>query len=240
MSWYLKFKSKMENKDDSPELKRGQVKQILISEFGRELPEFSFLEYRNGCYTFEHVQIINNRYVYEHLHVLFSLKNGRFSCSVASRINKKYLRSKNYNGGLINRHVDLIVLKKRTGINAIEDSYYYHNGRVKYTTKIIKQIIKDFNKNGKLFLQKQLYKFENSNLLKVGFSFIETLDIDKQELNDQLTKELNSCGYLISSIKNETYLNLKSELQNVKGIERETRKEIPKLTYELLEFYIQE
>jgi tetratricopeptide (TPR) repeat protein len=44
MSWYSKIKSKIEKKDDSPELKRGQVKHILISEFERELPEFNFLE----------------------------------------------------------------------------------------------------------------------------------------------------------------------------------------------------
>ncbi len=87
MSWYSKIKSKIEMKDDSPELKRGQVKQILISEFEGELPEFNFLEYRNGCYTFENIRIINGRNVYEHLHIIFALKDRNFSCSVASRKN---------------------------------------------------------------------------------------------------------------------------------------------------------
>ena len=76
-----------------------------------------------------------------------------------------------------------------------------------------------------------------SELVKSGFNFIDNLVIDKSELNAQMEKDLNSRGHLISSIKNETYLNLKSELQNVKGIDRDTRKKIPKLTYELLEFY---
>ena len=52
-----------------------------------------------------------------------------------------------------------------------------------------------------------------------------------------MDKELNSGGHLISNIKNDTYFNLKSELQNVKGIDRDTQKKISKLTYELLEFY---
>ena len=237
MNWYSKIKSKIEKKDDSPELKRGQVKHILISEFERELPEFNFLEYRNGCYTFENIRTISGRNVYEHLHITFALKNRNLSCSVASRINKNYLRSNSYNTGLINRHIDLIVLKKGTGVIPVEEAYYFHNGRVKTTTGIIKQIAKDFNKFGKSFLQKQVKQFEKSELLKTGFNFIDNLVIDKSELNDQMEKDLNSGGHLISSIKNETYLNLKSELQNVKGINRETRKNIPKLAYELLEFY---
>ena len=93
MSWYSKIKLKTEKKDDSPELKRGQVKQILISEFKRGFPEFDFLEYRNSCYTFQNIRTINGRKVYEHLHVIFTLKDRNFSCSVASRINKNYLRS---------------------------------------------------------------------------------------------------------------------------------------------------
>ena len=237
MSWYSKIKSKIEKKDDSPDLKKGQVKQILISEFGRELPEFEFLEYRNGCYTFENVQVINGRNVYEHLHIIFALKNRNFSCSVASKINKNYLRSNSYNTGLINVHIDLIVLKKGTGVIPVEEAYYFHNGRVKTTTKVIEQVVNDFKKYGKSFLQKQANQFEKSDLLKAGFSFIEKLEIDKSELNDELEKDLISGGHSISSIKNETYLKLKSELQSVVGVDRDTRKKIPKLTYELLEFY---
>lgn len=237
MSWYSKIKSKIEKKDDSPELKRGQVKQILISEFERELPEFNFLEYRNGCYIFENIRTINGRNVYEHLHIIFALKDRNFCCSVASRINKSYMTSNSYNTGLINRHIDLIVLKKGTGIIPVEEAYYFHNGQVQTTTDIVKQIAKDFNKFGKSFLQKQAKQFEKSDLLKTGFSFIENLEIDKSELKEQMEKDLNSGGHLISSIKNDTYLKLKSELQNVKGTDRDTRKNIPKLTYELLDFY---
>lgn len=237
MNWNSKIKSKIEMKDDSPELKNGQVKQILISEFGRELPQFDFLEYRNGSYTFENVQVINGQKVYEHLHIKFALKDKVFSCSVASKINKNYLRSNSYNSGLINGHADLIVLKKGTGVIPVEEAYYYHNGQEKTTTKIIEQIVEDFKVFGLSYLRKQINQFENSDLLKVGFSFIEKLEIDKSELNYELEKDLISGGHLISSIKNKTYLKLKSELQSVVGVDRDTRKKIPLLTYELLELY---
>ena len=236
MSWYLKIKSKIEKKDDSPELKRGQMKQILISEFERGLPEFDFLEYRNGCCTFQNTRIINGRNINEYLHVIFALKDRNFSCSVASRINKNYLNSNSYNSGLINPHIDLLVLKKGTGIIPAEEAYYFHNGRVKTTTEIIELIVNDFKEFGKSFLQKQAKQFENNDLLKTGFDFIENLEIDKSILNEELGKDINSAGLLTSN----TYLKLKSELQSVKGIDRETRKNIPRLTYELLEFYCED
>jgi hypothetical protein len=237
MNWYSKIKSKIEKKDDSPELKRGQIKQILISEFEKKLPEFDFLEYKNGCYTFEKIRIINGRNVFEHLHIIFALKDRNFSCSVASRINRNNLRSNSYNIGLMNPHIDLIVLKKGTGVIPVEEAYYFHNGQVKTTTKIIIQIIKDFELFGKQFLEKQAKRLEHNKLLIVGFEFINNLVVDKKKLNEELEDDLESGGYLISSLKNETYLELKTELQNVKEVDKETRKDIPKLAYELLKLY---
>ncbi len=241
MNWYSMIKSRIERKDDSPELKRGQVKQILISEFEQELPEFDFLEYKNGCYTFEKIRTINSRNVFEHFHIIFSLKDRNFSCSVASRINRNYLNSNSYNTGLINPHIDLIVLKKGTGVIPVKEAYYFHNGQVNTTTETIRQIIKDFERSGQQFLEKQEKQLKNSKLLKVGFEFIDQLDVDKEKLNEELENDLKSGGHLISSIKNKTYLKLKAELQNVKGItDEETRKNIPKLAYELLELYCEE
>ena len=233
MSWYSKINAKIEMKDDSPELRRGQVKQILIYGFKRELPEFDFLEYRNGCYTFKNSRIINGRNINEYLHIIFALKDRNFSCSVASRINKNYSGSNSYNTGLINPHINLLVLKKGAGVIPADEAYYFHNGRVKTTTKIIEQIVNDFKEFGKSFLQKQAKQYEKSDLLKAGFDFIKDLEIDKSKLNDELKKDKNSAGRITSI----TYLKLKEELQSVKGIDRETRKNIPKMTYELLEFY---
>ena len=133
---------------------------------------------------------------------------------------------------IINKHIDLIVLKKGTGAIPIEEAYYFHNGKVKTTTGIIKQITKDFKRFGKSFLEKRAREFEKSDLLKVGFDFIDHLKIDKSGFKEELESDL-----LISRFKNETYTKLKKELQKVKGVDKGTRKKIPKLTYELLEFY---
>jgi hypothetical protein len=229
--------SNIEEKNDSPELKKGQVKHILISEFQKSLPRFEYLEYKNGCYTFERISKTNVPKIFEHFHIVSSTKERSFSCSVASRINRSYLNSYSYNTGLINPHIDLIVLKKGTGVNPQEEACYFHNGQVNTTVKIIQQIVKDFKSYGEPFLEKQRKQFEKSNLLKVGFDFIGKLDVNKQSFKLELENSLKMGGHLISNIKNKTYLKLKSELQNVTGVDRETRKNIPKLSYELLDFY---
>jgi len=232
MNWYSKIKSKTTSKDGSPELKRGEVKMILISEFEKHLPDFEFLEYRSGCYTFENIKSLNGQKVYEHLHVIFALKDRNFSCSIASRVNKNYIRSNSYNTGLMNPHKNLIVLKKGTGVIPVEEAYYFHNGQVKTTTKIVNKIAKDFKRYGLPFLNKQFKQLKKSSLIKNGLDFINGLNIEKQ-----LILEKNAVGQESIDLKSRTYLTLKSQLQSIKGIDRETRKEIPGLAYELLDFY---
>ena len=240
MNWYSKIKSKISSKDDSPELKRGEMKKILIAKIQNLFPEFQFLEYKNSCYTFEKIETINGIKVYQHFHIIFALKDRNFSCSVASRVNKNYLHSNSFNIGLINSHMDLIVLKKGTGVIPVEEAHYFHNGKVKSSTKIVNQILMDFEKYGKPFLESQIKQLENSKLLKTGFEFINDLRIQKEKLKTEMEQELNSCGHLISRIKNTTYLDLKEELQSIKGIDKETRKNIPKLSFELLEYYYEQ
>ncbi|MBK8501312.1 MAG: hypothetical protein IPL46_03390 [Saprospiraceae bacterium] len=221
-------------------MKRGQVKQILITQIQEELPDFEFLEYKNGCYTFERIRTISGIDVFEHFHIIFALKDRNFSCSIASRINKSYIRSSSYNTGLLNPHIDLVVLKKGTGVISLHEAYYFHNGQVKTTTKIVQQIIKDFKLYGKPFLESQLEQLEKSNLVKAGLEFIGNLNSNKKSLKLELDSDLNKGGHLISSLKNDTYLELKTLLQGIEGIDRETRKKIPKLPYELLDYYCEE
>jgi hypothetical protein len=240
MNWFSKIKAKITEQDDSPHLKRGQVKQLLIAQLQEETPDFEFLEYKNGCYTFERVKSISELKVFEHFHIIFALKDRNFSCSIASRINRDYRKSNSYNTGLVNPHIDLITLKKGTGVIPVEEAYYFHNGRVKTTTEIIRQIVFDFKKFGIPFFKRQIEQIQNSNLIKVGLEFINKIDKDKESLKAELETELKNGGYLISSLKNETFLQLKSKLQSLKGNDRDTRKKIPKLAYELLDYYSNE
>ncbi|MDF1697952.1 MAG: hypothetical protein P1U56_19045 [Saprospiraceae bacterium] len=236
MSWHSKIQSKIEVHDDSPELKRGQVKQILMAEMHKILPEFEFLEYDKGCYTFEKKRSIHQLQAVEHLHILFSLKERNFSCSVASRVNMAYRRVKSYNAGLLNPHADLLVLKEGNRVLPVEEAYYFHNGKVKTTTKTIQRICQDFKEYGLPFLNNQATQLLKSPLLMVGLEFISKLNISKAELKLELEKNLSN-GHSISNIKSEDYMKLKTELQDITGIDRERRKKIPKLAYELLEYY---
>ena len=230
----------MTSNDGSPELKRGEVKMILISKFQEHLSDFEFLEYRNGCYTFENIKSLNGHKIYEHLHIIFALKDRNFSCSVASRVNKNYLRSNSYNTGLMNPHKDLIVLKKGTGVIPVEEAYYFHNGQVETTTRIVNEITKDFKKYGLPFLNKQFNQLKKSSLIKDGLGFINGLSIEKQLLLEKTENGKDAVGQAIIDLKSPTYLALKSQLQSIKSIDRETRKKIPGLTYELLDFYLDE
>lgn len=238
MNW--KFKINWKREDNSPKLKPGQVKEILISMCKKEFPEFNFLEYKNSCYTFENIRIVNDRNVYRYIHIIHSLQNQYFDCSVASIINKELLNSSSYNLGILNSHQNLLTLKNKTLKSTTVRNNYVHNGRLKTTTKIVEELVRDLTKFGKPFFQNQAEIIENSPLLKVGFHFISNLHIDKSKLRNQLNHELKYNKHLISSMKNQTYLQLKSELQNINEVPKDIRRTIPSLSLELLEYYIQQ
>ena len=152
MSWFDKIKSSKESSDNSPELKNGEIKEILISSFKTILPDFTFNSYKNNTYYFQKVRHHKNYAVTQTLDIIFSLKDKNLACSVSSRLNKTYVFDKNYNLGKINPSVDLIVLKTGKGSNPIENAYYFHNGRRDNTTKVVNEIANDFKLFGLPFV----------------------------------------------------------------------------------------
>lgn len=223
--------------DKSPELKKGEIKQILIQTASEVLPDFEFLAYKNSCYLFQRLRQVNNLTVYEILHIIFTLKDKNFACSIASRLNPQYVFSNQFNIGLINPHQDLKVLRHNTGALNIQDAYYFHNGQVETTTKTVKEIFYDFKKCGLPFLDKQLEILKSNSIVKRGFDYIDDLQIDKHKLKTEITEELNKGGLLLSSIKHPIYVDLKENLQSVSGQSKEDRQIIPKTAHELLELY---
>lgn len=236
MNWYKKIKLKINRVDSSPELKKGEIKNILISKIKNEFPLFKFLKYNNNCYTFENTKFLNSFEVFEHIHIVFSLKNKTFNCSISSRVGKKYLGNNFYNTGLLNPHINLISLKNKSKGISIDKAYYFHNGKQLTTTKIVEEIIKDLKRYGLPFFSEQHKFLQENRVIKTGFEFINKLQIEKQLLREEMKAHLNT-GRLISTIENKTYQSLKSELQKVKRIKKETYKHIPKLAYDLLELY---
>jgi len=223
--------------DKSPELKKGEIKQILIKTASEILPDFEFLTYKNSCYTFQRLRQVNNLTVHELLHIIFTLKDRNFACSIASILNPEYIFSNQYNIGLLNPHKDLKVQRHNSGALNIEDAYYFHNGQVETTTKTVKEIFGDYKKYGLPFLDKQVERLKFNSIVKCGFDYIEDLKTDKQQLKTEITEELNKGGLLLSSIKHQIYVDLKEKLQSVIGQSKEDRQLIPKTTHELLELY---
>lgn len=70
MNWIDKIKEFTTKQDKSPELKKGEIKQILIQTASELLPDFEFLAYKNGCYSFQRLREVNNLTVYELLHII--------------------------------------------------------------------------------------------------------------------------------------------------------------------------
>jgi hypothetical protein len=223
--------------DNSPELKKGEIKQILIQSAKESLPDFEFLAYQNSCYTFQRLRQANKLTVREALHVVFSLKDRNFTCTVASRLNPKYIFSKPYNMGLINPHIDIKTLRHGSSALSIQDAYYFHNGQVDTTTKVVREIFEDFKVYGIPFLDKQFENVKSNLIIKSGFDFIDNLQIDKEKLESEISEELQKTGFLISSGKNPTYNALKEHMQSVSGQSIEDRRKIPYTAYELLGIY---
>ena len=237
MNWIDKIKELTNRQDKSPELKKGEIKQILIQTASELMPDFEFLAYKNSCYSFQRLRQVNNLTVYEILNIIFTLKDKNFACSIASRLNPEYIFSNNYNIGLLNPHQDLKVLRHNSGALKIEDAYYFHNGQVETTTKTVKEIFGDFKKYGQPFLDKQVKRLGSNSIVKRGFDYIDDLQIDKQKLKSEITEELNKGGLLLSSIKHPIYNDLKEKLQSVSGQSKDDRQKIPKTAHELLELY---
>jgi len=237
LSWINKIKELTTKQDKSPDLKKGEIKQILAQTASEVLPDFEFLAYKNSCYYFQRLRQVNNLTVYEILHIIFTLKDKNFACSIASRLNPEYIFSNQSNIGLLNPSQDLKVLRHNTGVLNIQDAYYFHNGQVETTTKTVKEIFGDFEKYGLPFIDKQVERLKSNSIVKRGFDYIDDLQTDTQKLKAEITEELNKGGFLLSSIKHPIYVDLKEKLQSVSGQSREDRQLIPKTAHELLEIY---
>ena len=237
MNWIDKIKELTTKQDKSPELKKGEIKQILIQTAREVLPDFEFLAYKNSCYTFQRLRQVNNLTVHELLHIIFSHKDKYFACLIASRLNPEYIFISQSNIGLLNPSQDLKVLKHNTGILNIQEAYYFHNGQVETTTKTVKEIFGDFKIYGLPFIDRQVERLKSNLIIKRGFDYIDDLQIDTQKLKTEITEELNKGGSLLSSIKHTIYIDLKEKLQAVSGQSKEDRQLIPKTAHELLEIY---
>ena len=142
-----------------------------------------------------------------------------------------------YNSGFLVGHADLLEIKSGTGILKMEDSAYWHNGKIAMTRKVIDQITRDIQDFGLPYLDARFRKLETSALIQFGLDIISNQSLDKSELKEQIEKELRREKAVISRIKHPLYIELRDKLQRIPGQTREDRQEIPRLAFELIEFY---
>ena len=237
MSWFDKIKERQSTPDDSRDLKKGEVKTLLVNSFKTILPGFEFITYKNSTYYFQRTRIFQGHQVYETLNIIFGLKDKMFSCSVASIFNKSYLYTATYNNSFLTGHADLLVIKSGSGASKIEDSYYWHNGKIATVDKVINEIARDFRDFGVNYLDIRLNKIETSDLVREGLKFIQTLTVDKTELKKEIETERKQAEYVVSRIKHPLFIQLRDMLQNIPSQSREDRQKISGLTFELLELY---
>jgi hypothetical protein len=197
------------------------------------LPEFEFLAYKRNCYTFQRLRRVADITVYEALHIVFSLKDGGFACSIASRLNATLIFANAYKGGFINPYKDMKVLKYNTGTIPAEEAYYFHNGHLATTTNTIKEIFNDYKNCGLPFLDKQYDRMQLHPIVTTEINYVKVLNVDKPSLQ----KEIYNFGYIISNIKHPLYIDLKEKLQAISCQSIEDRKDIPRIAYDLLEWY---
>lgn len=224
--------------DESPGLKNGEFKKILSPIMEKHFPDFQLTSYKNQHYSFQRTKQIGDLNVFESFEIGFTLKDKFCTCSVGSRLNPYFIEGSGYNTGWINPHYDLISLKRDTGITRIDEAYYFHNGRLETTTETIREIVLDLEKYGVAFLDSQINNLKTNPLIIEGLRLFKLIDYDAVELKKEIELEQRSNGYVITKLKHPVYKELKESLQKMDGISRENRKEIPRLTYELIEMII--
>lgn len=237
MNWFDILKEKKSIVDESPELNRGEFKNLLIDRMHDELPNFEFDQYKNSTYFFGRTRNFEKYPIYEDLHINFSLKEGAISCSVSSYFNPTFRFTSNYQTGILNNHFDLLTLKRGTGIAPIEQAYYFHNGRVNTVNETIKSLVRDFSTVGMEFLESRFCSLSSNQLLYFGLAFIENISTNKEQLKEEFQAELKSAEYVTSRIKHPMYVELKEKLQSIPNQTKELRQLIPGFAYSLIEMY---
>lgn len=216
---------------DSRQLKRGEIKNILVQLASESIPDFDFLEYDRGFYTFRRMRPFRHYIVHELIHIGFTLKGELFSCSVASRLNPDLINNSFYNVGFINPHHDLIAIKRGKGIAPFEEAYYFHNGMLETCTRRAAEIFSDIRHYGLPFLDRQFKLLNESETINIGFDYIDSLD--SQSLGE-LRLAVEAESQTRREMQNAFYVELKKRLQAVPGESREFRKHLPNAARELL------
>lgn len=226
--------------DHSPALQPGAVKAMLVAAAGEYLPGFSFQDFRNDTYFFQRIRNAGGHRVYEMLQLAFTLDNGHFACSVASRLNPSLRYTTAYNKGIVNPHQNLKVLRHGADNLSQKEARYWHSGRIAGTAAIVRDIFADYRRYGVPFLDQQWNNVQQHPLLQAGFDYLSGQVLDRTALKTELEAELNNRGGQLEQLQHPVYLELRDRLKQLSGMPRADRQLIPLMAGELLFWYGEE
>ena len=229
----------MENKSINNPIKRGEIKKFIIDEFNKHLSEFELYESKKQIYFFVRKKIYKTFVLNETFSIYYSSRNDTgIDCGIATVFNENYITNNQYNSAQLNHHIFSPLNLKNNKIDLPkEESYYFHNGEIDSIKKMIIEIVNDFKKFGLKYLDEKFEKLKEDEILNNGFDFINHLNINKELLKTEINEDLRKAGYVITRMKNKTFIELKEMLQKIPNQLRENKQMIPQLSFELLELY---
>lgn len=226
---------------DGKGLNHSQLKSILAERFSEEMPDFVFAGQIEGAFYFQRIKKYGCHSIYEVFRITYSgPKEKIVSCSVSSCFDPLCVYGNAYNIGPLNPHKDLITIVKSTGVVSVEEAYYYLENMRSTPSDTIDRIILDFKTAGIRYLDNRFGRIAENRIINAGLDYITQLRSNPDELLEELEANLKAVKYQVRFIKHPRYIELKERLFAIKYGEKDERIYIPKLAYELLEYYCHE
>jgi len=220
-----------------PFFKKTEIKSLLTERMKREHPSFRFLTYATGVFHFQRMKEFRGYDLKEALHLVFSISECSMHASISSRLNPVHTLTPVYNAGFINPHVDLLAIRNSPNVFPTSDTAYQSDGTPDGTVAMIDQLIHDFGNTGIPYFETRWTNLHNNTLVNTGIDIIESWDLDKTMLRNELNVQLRKAKLVINNLRHPLCKQLRADLRNIPGQSPEACKEIPRLAFELMELY---
>ncbi|HZY80363.1 MAG TPA: hypothetical protein VFE50_12625 [Cyclobacteriaceae bacterium] len=189
----------------------------------QEQPDFRFLTFATGVYYFQRLRDVADYDLREMFHIVYSFSDHTMQASVSSRLNPVYAFSPVYNSGLINPHIDL--------------GSYQCDGSLASARNMIEVVINDFKNKGIPYLDDRWNSMRANKLIKMGLNIIDGWNFDKTMLGNELQLQLRRAKFKVARLKHPLLNDLREQLESIPGQTTDTRRDIPRLVFDLVELY---
>lgn len=217
--------------------RRGEIKNLIVAEMKKQLPEFRLLTHSTGVQYFQRSREYLGHELHEVFHIVPSYNDARIACSVSSRLNEIHALSPLYDQGFINPHVDISSL--RNGGSMVEEqlAWYRHKGTLDSVIKSIAIVVYDCRTVGIPWLDRRWSALHTERLVRFGIHAIELWDHDTTMLKNELELQLRKAKGIPTAIRHPVFNELKNQLIKVAGRPMYDKEKVERLTFDLLELY---